>query len=82
MFPPPPLQGESKGDGKLAKRVIKFLLSGGETTELFRLDTVFFQNWYGCHDEVVMGGGRMDLIQVLCVGYNVPFAQPPHLFPA
>lgn len=56
-----------------AKRVTKFLLSGGETTELFRLDTVFFRNWYGCQDEIVLGAGRMDLIQVLCVGYNVAF---------
>ncbi|CAF9937284.1 MAG: hypothetical protein HETSPECPRED_000480 [Heterodermia speciosa] len=71
MFPPPPSPDESKRDGENAREITRFLLSGGETRELFRLDTVFFQNWYGYQDEVVMGGGRMDLIQVLCVGHNV-----------
>ena len=82
MFPPPPLHEKSKRDGEHARGITRFLLSGGETSELFRLDTLFFQNWYGYQDEVVMGGGRMDLIQVMCVGHNVPFAPSLHLFPA
>ena len=82
MFPPPSSPEENKRDGEHAREITRFLLSGGETTELFRLDTVFFQNWYGYQDEVVMGDGRIDLIQVLCVGYNVPFVQLLHIFSA
>ena len=58
----PPATG--KGDGEA---VTRFLLSGGETKEVYRLDTLFFQNWYGYQDEVVMRGAKVDLIQVLCV---------------
>lgn len=60
LYPPPP----GKGDGGATTR---FLLSGGETEEVFKLDTIFFQNWYGYQDEIVMRGAKMDLIQVLCV---------------
>ena len=60
-------QGEGQGEGQ-GKRCV-FLLSGQETGEQFRLDTVFFQNWYGYQDEVVMRGGEMDLIQVMCVSF-------------
>ena len=67
MFPPP-LQEGSKEDGEHTGGTTRFILSGGETAELFRLDTVFFENWYRYQDEVVMGGGSMDLIQLLCVG--------------
>ena len=48
---------------------IKFLLAGEETAKSFRLDTIFFENWYGYQDEVILGGKRMDLIQVMCVCY-------------
>ena len=72
MYPPRPLvQREIKTNSENQEGVTKFLLSGDETEELFRLDTVFFQNWYGYQDEVVMGGGCMDLIQVLCVRCSV-----------
>lgn len=71
MFPPPSLpQEETKGCGETTGAITRFLLSGGETRELFRLDAVFFENWYGYQDEVVMGGGSMDLIQLLCVGHT------------
>ncbi|KAK1145119.1 hypothetical protein N8T08_004552 [Aspergillus melleus] len=44
---------------------IKFLLAGEETPEPFRLDTIFFENWYGYQDETVVAGKGVDLIQVL-----------------
>ncbi|THC93411.1 hypothetical protein EYZ11_007106 [Aspergillus tanneri] len=44
---------------------IKFLLSGEDTPELFRLDTIFFENWYGYQDETVVLGKGVDLIQVM-----------------
>ena len=79
MYPPRPLvQQKVKTDSEYSG-VTKFLLSGDETAELFRLDTVFFQNWYGYQDEVVMGGGCMDLIQVLCVRCSVSLCKDPWL---
>ena len=51
-------------------KVTTILLWGGETEEIFRVDGMFFQNWYGYLDEVIMGHAKMDLIQVLCVSGN------------
>ncbi|KAL8821628.1 MAG: hypothetical protein Q9223_000371 [Gallowayella weberi] len=69
LFPPPPLppsEGAEEDNGA-ANDTTRFLLSGSETSEAFRLDIAFFQNWYGYQDEVVKSGARMDLIQVLCM---------------
>ena len=46
---------------------IRFSLAGQQTEKSYRLDTGFLQNWYGYQDEVVMKGGKMDMVQVLCV---------------
>ncbi len=50
-----------------ATTTTRFLLYGEETRGVFRLDTVFFQNWEGYQDQVLMRGKRMDLLQVMCV---------------
>ncbi|KAI1437417.1 hypothetical protein GGR50DRAFT_71568 [Xylaria sp. CBS 124048] len=50
-------------EGKEDKTV--FLLSGQDTDEMFRLDTVFFENWYAYQDLIVMNGKKFDLIQVM-----------------
>ncbi|KAL7624893.1 hypothetical protein AAE478_004107 [Parahypoxylon ruwenzoriense] len=46
-------------------KVTKFLLSAESTPEMFRLDTVFFENWYAYQDQIVVKGERVDLIQVM-----------------
>lgn len=46
-----------------------FLLSGQETGEQFRLDTLFFRKWYGYQDEIVMRERKIELIQVMCVHF-------------
>ncbi|KAI1407351.1 hypothetical protein F5Y13DRAFT_174919 [Hypoxylon sp. FL1857] len=46
-------------------KVTRFLLSAESTPELFRLDTVFFQNWYAYQDQIVVKGEKIDLIQVM-----------------
>ncbi|KAK0615333.1 hypothetical protein B0T17DRAFT_541631 [Bombardia bombarda] len=51
----------AKGSGNYTR----FLLSGEATAEAFRIDTVFFQNWYAYQDEVVLGRRKMDLLQVM-----------------
>jgi hypothetical protein len=53
------------GSGEL--QTARFLLSGESTKDMFKLDTMFFQNWYGYQDAVVIGGQKMDLIQVMNV---------------
>ena len=77
----PPATGQKEDEGAALTR---FLLSGGETMEVFRLDTIFFQNWYGYQDEVVMRGAKMDFIQVMSVStltasilLRKPFSLPP-----
>lgn len=40
----------------------RFLLWGEKTGEAYRLDTVFFENWYGYQDE----GGLDRRLQVFC----------------
>ncbi|GAW18378.1 hypothetical protein ANO14919_078530 [Xylariales sp. No.14919] len=42
-----------------------FLLSGQDTDEMFRLDTVFFENWYAYQDRIVVNGDRINPIQVM-----------------
>ncbi|KAK0636787.1 hypothetical protein B0T17DRAFT_504200 [Bombardia bombarda] len=42
-----------------------FLLSGDETPEVYKLDLVFFTNWYAYQDEVFLRGKRLDLVQVM-----------------
>ena len=74
LYPPP----TGTGGGGTTTR---FLLSGGETEEVFRLDTVFFQNWYGYQDEVVLRGAKMDLVQVFSVSCitSIPLTADPRL---
>ena len=45
----------------------RFLLSGQQSEEAYELDTLFFENWYGYQNEVVLQKRKMDWIQVMCV---------------
>lgn len=60
--------GELYDDGWDGEKTI-FLLSGQDTDEMFRLDTVFFENWYAYQDLVVVKGEKIDLIQVMSVRF-------------
>lgn len=60
LFPPPP------GSEENGTRTV-FILSGDDTSEVFKLDFVFFQNWYAYQDEVVLNGKNFDIIQVMSV---------------
>ncbi|KAF2238881.1 hypothetical protein EV356DRAFT_504211 [Viridothelium virens] len=44
---------------------ITFTLSAQATPLPFQLDTIFFENWYGYQDEVILTGKRMDILQVM-----------------
>jgi hypothetical protein len=48
-------------------KTVKFLLSGEKTREVFKLNTLFFENWYKYQDELISTGGKVDMIQVLSV---------------
>ncbi|KAF2014437.1 hypothetical protein BU24DRAFT_481897 [Aaosphaeria arxii CBS 175.79] len=56
LYPPPPT-----ADGEKCK----FILSGADTPHAFRLDNVFFSNWYGYQNDVFLNGKKYDLIQLL-----------------
>ncbi|CAG8979679.1 hypothetical protein HYALB_00003910 [Hymenoscyphus albidus] len=45
--------------------ITKFILSGSDTEESYKMDGVFFQNWYGYQDQVVLKGEKIDLLQVM-----------------
>lgn len=47
--------------------VVKFLLSGEKTADVFELNPVFFENWYKYQDEVVVNGAPLSLIQLFSV---------------
>ncbi|KAJ3566272.1 hypothetical protein NPX13_g7198 [Xylaria arbuscula] len=66
LYSPVTNQGKDEGleDGWDGEKTV-FLLSGQDTDEMFRLDTVFFENWYAYQDLVVVKGEKIDLIQVM-----------------
>lgn len=54
-------------DGPDGDRTV-FILSAENTAESFRLDTMFFENWYGYQHELkARHSGAMDIIQVMSV---------------
>lgn len=59
-------QIKGHGDGWDGEKTV-FLLSGEDTDEMFRLDTVFFENWYAYQDLVVVKGQKINLLQVMSV---------------
>ncbi|ORY19263.1 hypothetical protein BCR34DRAFT_472123, partial [Clohesyomyces aquaticus] len=44
---------------------LKFLLSRSLTDKPYQFDSIFFQNWYGYQDQIVVMGEKFDIIQVL-----------------
>jgi hypothetical protein len=61
------------------QRITRFLLSGSDTAESYKLDEIFFQNWYGYQDQVLLHGEKVDLIQVMSVstaGRDIAPRQP------
>ncbi|KAI0850550.1 hypothetical protein F5Y00DRAFT_232639 [Daldinia vernicosa] len=66
LYPPPiPSQDAQKEAASTLDSTTKFLLSGQQTLKAFKLDNVFFQSWYAYQDEVVIGGKKVDPIQVV-----------------
>ncbi|PYH70452.1 cupin domain-containing protein [Aspergillus vadensis CBS 113365] len=45
--------------------IIQFLLSGQDTVETFKLDILFFMNWYGYQEETVVVGENVEILQVM-----------------
>ncbi|KUI58321.1 hypothetical protein VP1G_05615 [Cytospora mali] len=58
LYPPPPTDGPS------GRRTV-FLLSGSVTDEPFKLDEVFFENWYAYQEQIVTHGKRVNVLQVM-----------------
>jgi hypothetical protein len=58
LYPPPLKAGEN---------VTRFLLSGVDTDETYKLDELFFENWYGYQNAVFVHGEPLSIIQVMSV---------------
>lgn len=57
-----PLEPEAGG------HVIKFLLSADKVPQkAFKLNTLFFENWYKYQEEVLLKNGTFNILQVLSV---------------
>jgi hypothetical protein len=81
LYPPPRCDNSTQDDdddaGKLSM-VTRFLLSGEESPRAFRLDTIFFENWYAYQDLVMIHGARLNMLQVMCVSIvqHLPISIP------
>lgn len=53
------------------QNITKFLMSGSDTSAEYPLDSVFFQNWYGYQDQIVLYGEKVDPIQVFSVSAHL-----------
>lgn len=62
LYPPVGLEA-----GIESETPIRFLLAAEDTAEMFKLDLVFFENWYAYQDETVAQGKPVNLIQVMSV---------------
>lgn len=50
------------------QHIVKMLMSAEKSdNSVFELTDVFFENWYGYQDELLVHGGRINLFQVFCV---------------
>jgi hypothetical protein len=62
LYPLPQDGGETK---------VTFLLSGENTDETYKLDELFFLNWYGYQDAVFVYGEPLRLMQIMSVGHII-----------
>jgi hypothetical protein len=49
--------------------ITRFLLSGKDTAETYKLDELFFENWYGYQDAVFVHGEPLSMVQVMSVSW-------------
>ncbi|KAI1347636.1 hypothetical protein F5Y01DRAFT_307368 [Xylaria sp. FL0043] len=60
--PDPPHEGGAED------RIVRFLLSGKDTEEVFKLDKIFFQNWYGYQNDMAAGKTKFSLMNMFDAG--------------
>ncbi|KAI7780127.1 hypothetical protein LA080_000046 [Diaporthe eres] len=58
LLPTPPTDGPS------GRRSV-VLLSSTDSDQVFKLDYIFYQNWYSYQEEFIIHGGSLSLLQVL-----------------
>ena len=64
LYPPPHKKGEM---------ITRFVLSGADTEQAYKLDELFFENWYGYQDAVFVYGEELCFFLVLYFFYNISF---------
>lgn len=56
---------------------VRFLLSADKIPQkAFKLNTLFFENWYRYQEDVLVNNGTFDLVQILSVSPNLPSPFP------
>jgi hypothetical protein len=65
ILPTPPTDGPS------GRRTV-FMLSGTDSDEAFKLDEIFYENWYSYQEEFIVHGGSLSLLQILIVRTKLP----------
>lgn len=73
-----PPEGENGKDGRPSNNRVRVRVSGEENADVFRLDLMFFENWYAYEDAIVTGAEKLDIIQVMCVRYTPSSSSGPH----
>ncbi|KAK8053651.1 hypothetical protein PG996_012952 [Apiospora saccharicola] len=67
LYPLPPEENEgSLGTAAAKSNVVSFLGSGEKAHEAFKIDILFFENWYRYQYETVRRGQKINLIQAMC----------------
>lgn len=64
LLPTPPTDGPS------GRRSV-FMLSSTDSDQVFKLDDIFYENWYSYQEEFIIHGGSLSLLQVLIVSTNM-----------
>lgn len=69
ILPMPPTDGPSGRRSVLT-------LSSTDSDQVFKLDEIFYENWYSYQEELIIHGGSLSLLQILVVstGGNSEFS--------
>ncbi|KAI0385993.1 hypothetical protein F5Y04DRAFT_245181 [Hypomontagnella monticulosa] len=61
------VSASSRGEQESDSNIVRFKSAGQKTPEVLKLDLLFFENWYGYQDEALRNGGKIDMIQTMCM---------------
>lgn len=66
----PPISKDDAEGSSSTSKITKVLVSGQQTSDVFKMDMLFFENWYAYQDKLVAAGKLPNIIQLMCVSRN------------